>query len=444
MLLAQHRLESLLAVRALDRVYAGRVVGADGRDVLVRQLLPGAPAEEGALTLQVFLAHMERLAALEEPGLLPVREFAATETGPFYFVTDVPAGITAAELVRFAGSLPVAVVAAVGADIGRLLGHAHSRGVFHYSLHGEQIFLSPERGVTVMDVGLTPLLMERLDGELRRVHVAWEALHPVPGVVAPELLEGAPAGAATDVYALGALLYALATAVPPYTGSAVVVYNAILGSHAAPDPRSEIPDMPADFAEVVSRCLARRPDARPASMDEVCDALRSISSVSAVEALASYASVISPRRYLERFVPLLRVVEGGGGVAPAEAVPPSAAVVPLFERRDRSEVEASLLAAMTADQQRVFLRAGHRSDRASGGTSRRTWLLVALICASILAVGLPWLVHDRPVAPPAGPADGVTWSAGPAAAKVRRASAPTEPRTRRPIHLYLDPAGPAR
>lgn len=429
MKLAHHSLQSLLAVRPLDRVYAGSRKGQD-RAVLVRQLLPGLPAAEQAETARVFAAHMERLTQLSDVGTLPVREYSASECPPFYFVTDIPVGVTLAEFVRSTGTLDVPVAAAIAAEIARLLEHAHARSVQHLSLHPGQVLLAPGARVSLLDLGLVALLLERVHGRLRHVAPAWDFLFPAPGAVAPELLVSEPTGPHTDVYALGVLLYFMTTAVLPFTGSSIVAYNAIVSGGARVDPREHMPELNAEFCALTNACLSRDPALRPPSALAVAQALQAFA-VPLSQALQPFEAVIHPRRYVERFEPLLRVVDGGRGREEASGEPPSPAVVPLFLDSEGPLSEAELLSRMSNEQRRIYL-AGAIGTGESGPRRREqlkrgvlVGVFVAIVAIFFLPLANPYL-NPPEVAPSASPASSA--EIPPRADDVRR---PYEPESSR-------------
>ncbi len=266
------------------------------------------------------------------------------------------------------------------------------------------MLLSAEAGLTLLDLGMVPMLLERVQGRLRQVHTAWDFLYPEPGGVAPELLRGEATGESTDVYGLGALLHLLATAAPPYSGSSVVAYNAILSSQKPCDPREHLPDLDAEYAELVIRCLSRDPADRP-TMDEVCETLEALAAPLS-EAIAPYAPVLRDTSYTSRFEPLLRVVPGGDA-APDPPAPPSPAVVPLFES-DQRLTEAELLAQMSPEQRRIYM-AGAHADPGDGTPSRRqqlkrgaiAGLIITIIAVLILIPSLTSRQSSEYVRPPA-------------------------------------------
>ncbi len=445
--LARHHLQSLLAVRPLERLYSGRA-NDGGADVLVHQVLPGLPAIECPAASRLFLEHFGRRAALSDPGTLPAREVAAREDGPFYYVTDVPSGTTLGELLRAAGSLPVPVAAAVTIAIGNRLEHAHAAGLFHWALHRDAVLLTPDGQTTVLDLGLVPFLDACAPDRLRQARSMWDILFPDPGAVAPELLAGEPLGRATDVYGLGALLYLLVTAVSPYPGRAMMAMNAILGSRRLPDPRREMPNLSPEIAELAMACIARRPEERPGSIGEVLAALQR-HAATLPDALRSYGSVLSTTPYSTRYTPRLRLVAGGAEAADASPPEePAPVVVALFRQpaaQPGRSPEAALLTQMTTEQRTLYLAAGNRRAGASELSAtrlqrrleiRRGAIVGALVALVLLVTGLPaWLDRQSQPAPAAGTARGATVTTPPPLG-ARREADDGDRADRRSIVLY--------
>jgi serine/threonine protein kinase len=133
--------------------------------------------------------------------------------------------------------------------------HAHERGVVHCDLKPSNVLLDDAGHVRLTDFGLARSLAE--DGPSLNGGTA--------GYMAPEQADAAlgAIGARTDVHGLGAVLYALLAGRPPYEGDARAAPLAALR-----------PDVPPGVAELCERCLAARPEGRPASAAEVAEELR--------------------------------------------------------------------------------------------------------------------------------------------------------------------------
>jgi serine/threonine protein kinase len=349
----------------LERLYAGVTAGEDPRPVLVRRLLPGTPPEERVETAGVFQHHMSRLARLTDIGTLPVREYTSTSDGPFVFVTDVPTGVTLRELVDAAGPLPVATTAAIGVALGERLVHAHGVGVIHGALHGDNVLLNQDGTLTILEMGLVPMLVERLAGRLQRFPTAWNSIFPEAGAVSPDVLRGETLGPWTDVYGMGVLLYRMLTGTAPYEGTAVLAQNTILTGSNPVRVHHELPDVDVRAAALVDACLARDIATRPASVAEVVAGLQDIARPWS-EVTSTLRASLSNQSYCDRFESLLRVVNSD------EAMPheSEASVAYLFADSDEPLSEATLIQQMTPEQRRLFMHlTSHKAAGSIGGSN---------------------------------------------------------------------------
>ncbi len=166
------------------------------------------------------------------------------ERRPALFLTmELLRGETLAERLR-RGPLPVEEVLAYARQLAAALDAAHDAGVVHRDLKSSNIFLADDR-LVVTDFGLA-----RPDVGPREEKAVSTAVSGTPGYMAPELLAGRPATAASDVYAFG-----------------VVVYEMLRGQRPATDRAPEPPshscqDWPSFRDSVLLRCLDQRPERR--------------------------------------------------------------------------------------------------------------------------------------------------------------------------------------
>jgi eukaryotic-like serine/threonine-protein kinase len=177
------------------------------------------------------------------------------------------------------GPLPVDQVLRYGQQMADALAHAHGRGVVHRDLQSANIVITPDDQVKVLDFGLaTGLTTEEL------AEATTTSRYPLtePGMVAgtlahlaPEQLRGQPADARSDIWALGVVLYELATGKPPFRGeTGFELTSAILSQPLPPLPSS----IPAPLAGVIDRCLTKEPSARYQQSTELRAALEAVAS----------------------------------------------------------------------------------------------------------------------------------------------------------------------
>jgi serine/threonine-protein kinase len=251
-LAGRYRLKERIAVGGFAEVWRA-VDTALERDVAVKVTAVDCQAEA------------RRVARLRHPGIVTVHD-VGSENGLCFIVFDLVEGTDLAERLRRGRPdwrESVAVVAAVAGH----LHHAHARGFIHRDVKPANILLDAEGRPVLADFGIavTPC-------ELKH-----EALS-TPGTLAymaPEQLGGAgQVGPRTDVYGLGVVLYQLLTGQLPFREPTLWgLRRQILNEVPAP-VRALAPDVPPELEAVCLRCLAKHPEERPATAEEVARALK--------------------------------------------------------------------------------------------------------------------------------------------------------------------------
>jgi tRNA A-37 threonylcarbamoyl transferase component Bud32 len=173
---------------------------------------------------------------------------------------------------------------AVGIAVAEALAEAHRHGVCHRDLKPANVIVSPDGGVRVVDFGLA-LHQPHSSGEYPRADAADDPAlledggpgwgEGTPAYMAPEQWQGCAAVPASDVWALGVILFEMCAGLRPFTGlSHGELATAVCGPDPAPD-LATVASVPAPLATLVERCLQKRPSQRPQA--RVCaDVLRSM------------------------------------------------------------------------------------------------------------------------------------------------------------------------
>ncbi|MSP62343.1 MAG: serine/threonine protein kinase, partial [Myxococcales bacterium] len=165
------------------------------------------------------------------------------------------------------GPMAAARLAALGCAICAGLEAAHAAGVVHRDLKPDNVMVARDGRVVITDFGIA---------------CACDASAPArtlgaigtPAYMAPEQVESdEPIDARADLYALGVVLYELATGDLPWHGRSAFTLAAARLASPPPDPRAKRPDLPAGLAGVILRCMARKPEDRHSSAAEVASAL---------------------------------------------------------------------------------------------------------------------------------------------------------------------------
>lgn len=229
-----------------------------------------------------FVEESRTLARLAHPNLLPVLE-AGTVGLACYLVTPYCAGPTLGEWLR-RQSHPVdcALAARLVRDLARTVAYVHSRGILHRDIKPSNVLLEPVEHAPdrvnppmfdyvpkLADFGLAKLVSSPAN------RTTTGAIVGTPTYMSPEQAESrhADVGVATDVYALGVMLYELLTGRPPYRGENIVeTLRLISGSRLIP-PRSMRADLPRDLSAICVKCLEYEADCRYRSADDLADDL---------------------------------------------------------------------------------------------------------------------------------------------------------------------------
>ncbi|HEY7313789.1 MAG TPA: PAS domain S-box protein [Gemmataceae bacterium] len=261
-----------------------------GRDVALKELRPER-AEHAAYGAR-FLQEARITGQLEHPGIIPVYELIRPRDGqqPFYTMRFVK-GRTLSEAARAyhdkrlagqADALELPVLLNAFVTVCNTVAYAHSRGVIHRDLKGQNVILGDFGEVVVLDWGLAkrvgrpegetvaPAVVVEEAGADSGYTVQGQALG-TPAYMAPEQADGRLdlIDRRTDVYGLGAILYEILTGTPPFTGrSTEEVLRKVREEEPLP-PHSLWPDAPPALEDLCLRALSKRPEDRPAAAVEL-------------------------------------------------------------------------------------------------------------------------------------------------------------------------------
>lgn len=262
--LANHRLVEVLGAGASSRVYGAR------HEILGREVAIKVLDEVGsthASAEQRLRREAQILARIEHPGVVAVLDCGLTPEGSPYVVLERIRGRSLRQLLSQEGRLPPPRALGIGRQICAALVAAHAQGVVHRDLKPANVMVldGPGERVKVVDFGIARL--RDPEGERTRL-TGQRALLGSPTYMAPEQIEApSEVGPAADLYALGCTLYALLVGHPPFRGS----ITDVLAAKRSRDP----PALPrlGGLGPLVARLLARDPGQRPASAQEVLEAL---------------------------------------------------------------------------------------------------------------------------------------------------------------------------
>jgi eukaryotic-like serine/threonine-protein kinase len=248
-----------------------------GQTIALKTIRPDIAGDEAALSR--FKKEVQLARRVTGPNVCRIHElFLASSDSTeecFAFLTmELLEGVTLSERIREQGPVPWRQAEAITSDICSGLSAIHSAGIVHRDLKSRNIMLAKRDGIeraVLMDFGLAHELYPAITGEtgLSRPGV----ICGTPEYMAPEQFEGKQVSPATDVYALGVVLYELVTGEHPFASSTPV--GAAVRRGKRPEPVSSIQrSLPHRWDEVISKCLEFEADRRYQSAAEVIRALR--------------------------------------------------------------------------------------------------------------------------------------------------------------------------
>ena len=271
--LGQYRIQSRLGAGGMGVVYlahderlhrsvAIKLIGAEGR---------GSTPDERASLLDEARAASH----LTHPHICTVYEVGEA-AGRVFIAMEFVEGQPLSQLVPTDG-LPAETVVRYGEQIAAALAHAHERGVIHRDLKTANVVSNPEGGAKVLDFGLARRTASKSASDATQSHelAEPESMVGTLAYVAPEILLGQTADARTDIWALGVVLYEMATGQLPFQGrNAYELTAAVLRSPAQPFPAH----VPPILRAIILRCLAKEPAHRYQRAGEAGAALEAIHS----------------------------------------------------------------------------------------------------------------------------------------------------------------------
>lgn len=275
--LAHYRVQQKLGAGGMGEVYRATDTRL-GRDVALKVLPPEATRDPAARAR--LLEEARNASTLNHPHICHVYEVNES-AGTMYIAMELVEGQPLAARIP-SGGLPIESVVRYGEQIADAVAHAHERHVIHRDLKSANVVITPEGRAKVLDFGLAQRIRKEELDVVTRSKVSLGEAGGIAGTLyalAPEVLQGEPASERSDVWALGVLLYEMASGTHPFSGrSGFELTSAILRETPAALPE----EVPPALRAVIQRCLAREPGERYRTAAEVRAALEAIRSGTSV------------------------------------------------------------------------------------------------------------------------------------------------------------------
>jgi serine/threonine protein kinase len=274
--IGHYRVLGKLGEGGMGVVYRARDEKLD-REVALKFLPPELASNREAR--QRLLQEARAASRLSHPNIATIYEVGETDGTPF-IALELVTGESLKQVIE-RGRLPRARLENIARQIAAGLNEAHQAGVLHRDIKPGNIMVDAKGRVKILDFGLAVFAArERGPEETAENYITRTATQLSTGgtvpYMPPEQLRGEVTDARSDIFSFGVLLYQSLTGRLPFPGeTAVDILHAILRQPPTP-LRSLLPDVPGDWERLVERCLAKAPEQRFPSMQEVSDALAAL------------------------------------------------------------------------------------------------------------------------------------------------------------------------
>jgi beta-lactam-binding protein with PASTA domain/predicted Ser/Thr protein kinase len=296
-------------VSATNRTYGGRYavverVGSGGmaevyrardellgRDVAVKVLSDRLASDRSFV--ERFRREAQSAANLNHPNVVSLYDYGADD-GAYYIVMEYIEGKSLGDIVGESGALLPERAAEIASDVAAALDRAHSSGLVHRDIKPTNIMVTSGGQTKVTDFGIARALGQSTE---QTQMTQTGMVIGTAAYLSPEQAQGNPVDARSDVYSLGCVLYETLTGRPPFTGDAPL---AIAYKHVREDPvppSTVNPDVPRELDAVTLKALAKNPDNRYASAEEMREDLQRFlggQKVHATPLMATQAAVAAP------------------------------------------------------------------------------------------------------------------------------------------------------
>lgn len=294
--------ESVLGRGGFGTVYKARDEKLN-RDVAVKVLRNPLDLDH----LRLFEREAKAIASLSKhPSIIQIFEWGEYE-GRAFFVLEYAENNAARLLEEYPDGLPVVKALQIALETAEALDYAHKRGVLHRDIKPGNLLISREFGkVKVADFGLVKI--QGVESATHSGHISGS-----PPYMSPEQVAGTPLDARSDIFSLGVTLYELLSNNRPFPGDTPESVMTSIREGRKTPLAAHRPDLPLPLLDLVEKAIARSPEERYQSADDVAMELRSMlrqlerrGHIQETAVRAAHSSQI--QRYARLGVPLLAVI----------------------------------------------------------------------------------------------------------------------------------------
>ena len=256
----------VLGVGGMARVYLAHDNVLD-REVALKVLREQYADDEGFV--ERFRREAKNAASLNHPSIVQVYDRGRDKDGTYYMAMEYVPGGTLKDRIAEGGPLDPREAARIGSRVAEALSVAHDRGIVHRDIKSQNVLLDASAGVKVADFGIARAASSETMTETNL------ALGTT-AYMSPEQARGDRVGPASDLYSLGVVLYETLTSELPFRGGDPIATAMKHINEPAPHPREANPAVPRTLDTLVVKLLAKEPEDRYASAEDLAEDLRRV------------------------------------------------------------------------------------------------------------------------------------------------------------------------
>jgi serine/threonine protein kinase/CheY-like chemotaxis protein len=265
--LGKYKITGLLGVGETGMVFKAHDTSIE-RDVAIKILTKAFYNNE--VVLKRFLAEAKTAGKFEHVNTVTIHE-VVRDGATCYLVMEIVSGGNANDHLEQSGGYSAVAATQIVIEACRGLSAAHKSGLVHRDIKPANLLLTDEGVVKVSDFGLA----KKTNSQTIQLTMVGQVIG-TPHYMSPEQCESKEVDARSDIYSLGATYYSLLTGARPYEESDAMQLMLDQCNAEPPDPRKLLPEVPAACAQIIEFAMAKRPDQRYQSMDEMQSDLEAV------------------------------------------------------------------------------------------------------------------------------------------------------------------------
>jgi serine/threonine-protein kinase len=265
--LGKYRVLEEVGRGGMSIVFRGLDLSLD-RDVAIKILHSHLSKDEESKTR--FQTEARAVARLHHPNIIEIFDFAESQDGLNYIVTEYISGITLRQFMEDHKAYFPEVAIMIAINICKAINHAHNLHIIHRDLKPENIMINDDGVLKLMDFGIAKVIDQQQQMTLTGTILG------SPSHMAPELLEGKELDYRSDLFSIGTILYWLATGRLPFTGNNIHQVIKRISDCIYPDPQQVNPFVDSPLKRIILKSLEHSPQNRFQSASEMTAKLQNL------------------------------------------------------------------------------------------------------------------------------------------------------------------------